>query len=119
MDLLRSSFSLAMIVTNCERLSTLRNFSKHNFHTCAYYPNNMGTEYLTLRILPDEHINEKDTIILQGPKHYTEAIKKEVESLRKREKASWPQVWMYLEAISNSFFELHTTIEDRMVFKRK
>ena len=118
MDLLRSS-SLAMIVTNCERLSTLRNFSNHHFHTHAYYPSNMREEYLTVRILPDERINEKDTIILQGPKHYTEAIKKEVESLSKREKASWPQVWMYLEAISNSFFELHTTIEDRMVFERK
>ena len=100
----------------------LQNFSNHNFHTCAYYPNNMGTEYLTLRIISSEQTYQADVIKLEGSKDHADSIKKECTSIRKRENMTTSKLWVYLEAISNiTSFELDTTIGDsrefRMIFK--
>jgi hypothetical protein len=102
----------------------LQNFSNHNVHTCAYYPNNMGSEYLTLRIISAETSYTPDEFKLEGSKDHADSIKKECTSIRKRENMTTSKLWMYLEAISNiTSFELDTTIGDsrefRMIFKKE
>ena len=102
----------------------LQNFSNHNVHTCAYYPNNMGSEYLTLRIISAGTSYGPDLIKLEGSKDHADSIKKECTSIAKREKIKPSKLWVYLEAISNiTSFELDTTIGDsrefRMIFKKE
>ena len=102
----------------------LQNFSNHNLHTCAYYPNNMVSEYLTLRIISAEQTYQADVIKLEGSKDHADSIKNECTSIRKRENMATSKLWVYLEAISNiTSFELDTTIGDSrkflMIFKKE